>query len=360
MQPGGAGESETRPVRSSENLDWQRLAGYLRRELPDLDPGEMEVEQFPGGHSNLTYLLRFGSRELVLRRPPFGPVPPRAHDMARESRVLAAVHPHFPLAPRPYLLCEDTSVIGAVFYVMERRRGLVIRTEEPAPVAGDPELRARISGSIVDTLADLHAIDVNAHGLDSLGKPAGFVARQIRGWTERWHGAKTSDVPEMETLAAWLEQHIPADPPRPSLVHGDYKLDNVMLDEERPDQLAGVFDWEMSALGDPLVDVGILLCYWVHVAEANDSAIATVTTRPGWFGREAILERYASRSGRNVDAIALAIALYEVFAVFKLAVVLQQIYARYVRKQTDDPRFAALGDRVALLARIAAGLRAKV
>jgi len=360
MQPGGAGVSDTRPVRSSENLDWQRLADYLRRELPDLDHGEMEVEQFPGGHSNLTYLLRFGSREIVLRRPPFGPVPARAHDMARESRVLAAVHPHFPLAPRPYLLCEDTSIIGSVFYVMERRRGLIIRTEEPAPVADDAELRTRISGSIVDTLADLHAIDVNAHGLDSLGKPAGFVARQIRGWTERWHGAKTSDVPEMETLAAWLEQHIPADPPRPSLVHGDYKLDNVMLDEERPDQLTGVFDWEMSAIGDPLVDVGILLCYWIHVAEAQDSAIATVTTRPGWFGREAILERYASRSGRNLDAIGLAIGLYEVFAVFKLAVVLQQIYARYVRKQTDDPRFAALGDRVALLARIAAGLMAKV
>lgn len=344
---------DTRPVRASENLDWQRLADYLRRELPNLQ-GELEVEQFPGGHSNLTYLLRFGDTEVVLRRPPFGPVPPRAHDMARECRVLSAVHAHFPLAPRPLLLCEDTSVIGAVFYVMERRRGLVIRNDEPPAIANDAVLRGRISASVVDTLADLHAIDVGAHGLDSLGKPAGFVARQIRGWTERWHGSKTSDVPEMESLAAWLEQHTPDDPARPSLVHGDYKLDNVMLDAREPEKLVGVFDWEMSAIGDPLVDVGILLCYWVHVAAAGDDAIATVTTRSGWFGRDEILERYASRSGRDLTAI----GLYEVFAVFKLAVVIQQIFARYVRGQTDDPRFAALGERVTALARIASELRA--
>ena len=348
---------DTRPVRTSENLDWRRLAEYLRSELPHLDRDvEMQVEQFPGGHSNLTYLLRFGETEMVLRRPPFGPVPPRAHDMARECRVLSAVHAHFPLAPRPLLLCEDTGVIGAVFYVMERRNGQVIRNDEPPAIANDVALRGRISASVVDTLADLHAIDVGAHGLDSLGKPAGFVARQIRGWTERWHGSKTSEIPEMESLAAWLEQHTPADPARPSLVHGDYKLDNVMLDATAPEKLVGVFDWEMSAVGDPLVDVGILLCYWVHVAAAGDDAIATVTTRPGWFGREEILARYASRSGRDLDELRAAIGLYEVFAVFKLAVVIQQIYARYVRGQTDDPRFAALGERVTSLARIASEL----
>ena len=347
--------NDTRPVRTSENLDWQHLAEYLRNEL-SLGDAEMQVEQFPGGHSNLTYLLRFGENEMVLRRPPFGPVPPRAHDMARESRVLAAVHPHFPLAPKPYLLCEDTSVIGSVFYVMERRRGITIRTEEPPPIAGDEELRRRISGSVIDTLADLHAIDVVANGLDALGKPAGFVARQIRGWTERWHGSKTSDIPQMEALASWLDAHIPADVERPSLVHGDYKLDNVMLDAAQPDRLVGVFDWEMSAVGDPLVDVGILLAYWVHVTSVNDAAVGTVTTRPGWFGRQEILERYAARSHRALDAI----ALYEVFAVFKLAVVIQQIYARYVRGQTDDPRFAPLGERVTSLARIATELVGKV
>jgi len=325
--------NDTRPVRASEQLDWEKLAEYLRREL-QLD-GEMIVTQFPGGHSNLTYDLRFGDVELVLRRPPFGPVPPRAHDMAREYRVLAAVHPHFPLAPRPYLLCEDASVIGSVFYVMERRRGIVVRTEE----SFDEETRRRISGNMIDTLAQLHAIDVAAHGLDALGKPAGFVARQIRGWTERWHGSKTSDVPDMESLAHWLEERIPADPPRATLVHGDYKLDNVMLASDDPSRIVGVFDWEMSALGDPLVDLGILLCYWVH------APMSDVTKNPGWFTREEILARY----GGDVSGI----AVYEVFAVFKLAVVIQQIYARFVRGQTDDPRFAPLGERVIDLARIA-------
>ncbi len=337
--------NDTRPVRASEQLEWDKLAEYLRRELK-LD-GEMTVTQFPGGHSNLTYDLALGDVELVLRRPPFGPVPPRAHDMAREYRVLAAVHPHFPLAPRPYLLCEDTSVIGSVFYVMERRRGIVVRTEE----SFDEELRRCISGSMIDTLARLHAIDVAAHGLDALGKPQGFVARQIRGWTERWHGAKTSDVPDMEWLAQWLHERIPKDPPRATLVHGDYKLDNVMLDPADHAKLVGVFDWEMSAIGDPLVDVGILLCYWVH-AVSDDDAMPNVTKRPGWFTRDELLARYAERAGTSVEHI----AVYEVFAVFKLAVVIQQIYARFVRGQTDDPRFEPLGERVAWLARVAQGL----
>jgi len=330
--------NDTRPMRASEPLDWDKLAEYLRREL-NLD-AEMTVSQFPGGHSNLTYALAFGDFELVLRRPPFGPVPPRAHDMAREFRVLAAVHPHFPLAPKPYALCEDTSIIGSIFYVMERRRGIVVRTQE----SFDEELRRRISASMIDTLAELHAIDITKHGLDALGKPAGFVARQIRGWTERWHGSKTSDVADMEALAQWLEERIPNDPPRATLVHGDYKLDNVMLASDDPSRLAGVFDWEMSAIGDPLVDLGILLCYWVHAVGDND-AIPSVTKNPGWFTRDEILARY----GADVSNI----AVYEVFAVFKLAVVIQQIYARFVRGQTDDPRFAALGERVADLARIA-------
>ncbi|PYQ31729.1 MAG: phosphotransferase family protein [Acidobacteria bacterium] len=325
--------TDTRPVRDSEQLDWEKLAAYLRRAL-NLD-GEMRVSQFPGGHSNLTYDLAFGDFELVLRRPPFGPVPPRAHDMAREYRVLAAVHPHFPLAPQPYLLCEDASVIGSVFYVMERRRGIVVRNEE----SFDEALRRNISANMIDTLAQLHAIDVAAHGLDALGKPAGFVARQIRGWTERWHGSKTSDVPDMEWLARWLEERIPPDPPRATLVHGDFKLDNVMLASDDPSRLVGVFDWEMSAIGDPLVDLGILLCYWVH------APMSDVTRNPGWFTRDEILARYPGDVSN--------VALYEVFAVFKLAVVIQQIYARFARGQTDDPRFAQMGERVVDLARIA-------
>ena len=336
---------DTKPVRASEQLEWSRLEGYLRRALPEIGSAAMHGEQFPGGHSNLTYLLRFGDREFVLRRPPFGPVPPRAHDMARECRLLQAVHPVFPLAPRPSLLVDDLNVAGFVFYVMERRRGIVIREDEP------PELkphRRKISEAMIDTLADLHAIGITEHGLDALGKPAGFVARQIRGWTERWHGSKTSELPQMEEVAKWLDERIPPDPARPSLVHGDYKLDNVMLSVAPATHLVAVLDWEMSAIGDPLVDLGIFLCYWLH-AEG-------VTQREGWFKRDEILERYSARSKRSVDNI----ALYEVFAVFKLAVVLQQIYARFVRGQTDDPRFATLGDQVKRLAEKAASLAGEV
>jgi len=316
----------------------------------------LTVEQFPGGHSNLTYLLRFGRQEFVLRRPPFGPVPPKAHDMAREYRVLDAVHPSFPLAPRPFLLCEDASVVGSTFYVMERRRGLVVRHEEPPELAGRPAERRRAGAALVDALADLHLIDIDAHGLGALGKPAGFVSRQVRGWGERWHGSQTGELPEMDALAAWLGARLPPDPPRPTLVHGDYKLDNVMLDAGDVGRVVGVFDWEMATVGDPLVDLGILLGYWVHTATgAQRDTVTTVTHREGWFTRAELLERYGARTGLDLSGV----TFYEVFAVFKLAVVLQQIFYRYQRGQTDDPRFAALGDRVAWLARIATALAEK-
>ena len=352
------GSPDTRPVRDSERLDWEALASYLR-DAPGTEfdaDAPLEIEQFPGGHSNLTYLLRFGAREFVMRRPPFGPVAPKAHDMAREFHILEALHPVFPLAPKPFLLCEDASVVGSVFYVMERRRGLVVRTEEPPELEGRPEERRRASAALVDALAELHAVDIQAHGLNSLGKPAGFVERQVRGWAERWHRSQTGELPEMDALAAWLAERLPADPQRPTLVHGDYKLDNVMLDAEDVGSVVGVFDWEMSAVGDPLVDLGILLGYWVHTATAVQlGSVATVTNREGWFTREEILERY----GRSTGFDLMGVSFYEVFAVFKLAVVLQQIFFRYQRGQTDDPRFAALGERVAWLARVAAALAEK-
>ncbi|HEX8283411.1 MAG TPA: phosphotransferase family protein [Pyrinomonadaceae bacterium] len=353
---------DTRPVRPSEQLDWDSLAAYLRALLPGMAgltfdaEAPLEVEQFPGGHSNLTYLLRFGGDELVLRRPPFGPVAPKAHDMAREFRILRALHPVFPLAPRPLMLCEDTQVVGSVFYLMERRRGLVVRAVEPPELEGRPEERRRASAAVVDALARLHSVDVRAHGLDALGKPAGFVERQVRGWAERWRGSQTGELPEMDALAAWLAERLPADPARPTLVHGDYKLDNVMLDAGDVGSVVGVFDWEMSAVGDPLVDLGILLGYWVHTATAEQrDSVATVMNREGWFTRDEILARYGAGTGSDLAGV----GFYEVFAVFKLAVVLQQIFFRYQRGQTDDPRFAALGERVAWLARVATALAEK-
>ncbi len=355
---------ETRPVRESEGLDWPAVVAYLRQALPQqaaftsrhdrrqLDEAPV-ISQFPGGHSNLTYLLRFGGLELVLRRPPLGPVPPRAHDMAREAHWLDALHPVFPLSPAPLLLCEDLAVAGAVFYVMERRSGLVIRHEEPPAVAGHEEVRRGISEALIDTLAALHAVDATAGVLSRLGKPSGFVARQVEGWIERWHKSATAVVSEMDSLAEWLRHRLPEEPTRPAVVHGDYKLDNVVLASSDPRRVVAVLDWEMAALGDPLVDVGIFLAYWVPVESPGEAdALSTVTDRPGWLRREEVIARYEAVSGRDLRGI----RFYETFALFKLAVVIQQIYVRYVRGQTDDARFAALGSRVERLARRASAL----
>jgi aminoglycoside phosphotransferase (APT) family kinase protein len=344
---------DTRPVRASEQLDWTRLTAYLGDHLPGriaaFDSSHpMEVEQFPGGHSNLTYLIRFGATELVLRRPPFGPVPASAHDMAREYRWLAALSPIFPLAPQPFLLCDDPAIAGATFYVMERRRGRVLRVEEPTDLVDQPNTRRLVSERLVDTLADLHAIDVTRDDIAGLGKPKGFVERQVRGWTDRWNRSRIDAVPEMEECARWLIEHLPPYPARPSVVHGDFKLDNIMLASDRIDRIVALFDWEMTALGDPLVDVGILLAYWCStVSGAPEASAEPMTTRPGWFTRDQIVERYAQRSGRDVSSI----RFYEVFALFKIAVVVQQIFFRYKHGQTDDPRFARFDARVSALAR---------
>src|SRR5437899_5792495 len=235
---------------------------------------------------------------------------------------------------------------------MERRRGVVVRTDEP-PALAHPEARRRLSGALVDTLADLHAIDVVAGGLSGVGKPAGFVARQVKGWSDRWHRSQTTTLAEMDTLATWLDAHLPADPANPSVVHGDFKLDNVMLHPDDVGRIVAVFDWEMSALGDPLVDLGIVLAYWAPTAPPTQrDALTTVTHRPGYFSRDELVDFYAARSSRDLTNI----RFYEIFAVFKIAVVIQQIYFRWVQGQTTDPRFATFDARVAYLARQAATL----
>lgn len=350
---------DTAPARPGEDIDPAVLGPYLEGRLPGAG-GPLEIVQFPGGHSNLTYCLRMGGREYVLRRPPVGPVAPTAHDMGREYRVLRALQGHFAPAPEPYLLCDDPSVIGVPFYVMERRRGIVIRREIPEEIKamGAPEkVHRMISGAMVDTLADLHAVDYVEAGLGDLGKPEGFVRRQVTGWAARWQRAKTREIPEIEQLAGALEARIPPSP-APTLVHNDFKLDNVMIDPRDPSRIVAVLDWEMCTTGDPLVDVGLLLAYWPRPDDpvARQLAISSITTHPGFYSREEVLARYVDRTGRDVSHI----GFYETFALYKLCVVLEQIYVRYVRGQTSDERFAAFETSVPALARTAAALAESV
>ena len=345
--------TDVAPVRPDERLDATVVASYLRGRLPEGDR-PLEILQFPGGHANLTYLLRYGDREYVLRRPPLGPVAPRSHDMVREYRALAALGPYYPPAPRVFALCEDPSVIGAPFFVMERRHGIVVRRTMPEEIRDDPAVRRRVGDAAIDALADLHAVPVEGTPVAALGKPDGFVARQIQGWAERWQRAKTEDLPTMEALAAWLAARIPL-PLAPTVVHNDFKLDNMMLDRADPGRVVAVLDWDMTTLGDPRIDVGTLLGYWPEATDPPERlAIAMQPTYlEGFPTRAEIVARYAARSGRDLGAI----RFFETFALFKLAVVLQQIYVRFVRGQTKDERFAAMGESVRRLAEIASETR---
>lgn len=345
-------QMETIAERRDERIDTEALAQYFlsRGFYPGAPIG---VEQFPGGHSNLTYLLRVGESEFVLRRPPLGPVAPKAHDMPREFRVLQALNPAFGLAPAPALLCEDVDVLGAPFYLMERRQGLVIRRENPPEIGDDLALRRRVGEAFLDTLVRLHAVDITAPPLANIGRPEGFLKRQVTGWFERWQRSRTRELPAMDRLMAWLSARLP-ESPAATMVHNDFKLDNTMLDPADPARVTAVLDWEMATLGDPLVDLGIVLCYWPEAKDplGRREAISSVTTMPGWPTRAELVERYAAATGRDVSNI----AYYEVFAIFKIAVVLQQIYYRYHVGQTKDERFAAMEGRVLALVEIARDL----
>ena len=337
-------------VRADERLDLARLEPYLREHIPGAE-GVLEIAQFGGGHANLTYLARFGTREFVLRRPPLGPVAASSHDMSREYRVLSVLHAGYPLAPEAYHLCTDHSIIGADFLVMERRRGFVIREDLPDRFKGDAALARRIGEMLVDSLAMLHMVDREAVGLGALGRPEGFAARQVAGWTKRWHAARDADSADMDRLAAWLADRMPETTVR-SLVHNDYKLDNMLVADEDPGRAVAVLDWDMCTSGDPLMDLGYLLNYWCEAGDPGDwrMAAAMPTWNEGFPNRDEAVERYARRTGFDVHDI----RWYHVWGVFKIAVILQQIYIRWLRGQTRDERFAAFGDRIARL--IAKGL----
>ncbi len=326
------------PVRAGEELDLAKLEPFLRIQFPE-EAGTLTVRQFPSGHSNLTYSLHLGNRELVLRRPPFGSKVKSAHDMAREFRVLSKLHAAYPPAPKVLFYCDDDSVLGAPFYVMEPVRGIILRRELPAGLDFSPELARRLSESFIDNLARLHSLDYATVGLADLGKPQGYLERQVRGWIERYAGSKTHDLPEVEQISAWMKENMPATS-EATLIHNDYKYDNVVLDPSDLTRITGVLDWEMCTIGDPLSDLGTALAYWVDAQDPEELQKIRwgPTNFPGSLTRAQLVERYARTTGRDVTHM----AFYLTFARFKIAVIVQQIYYRYHQGLTKDERFASM------------------
>jgi aminoglycoside phosphotransferase (APT) family kinase protein len=334
-------------LRSGEELDLARLEPYLRRHFPN-EAGALQVRQFPSGHSNLTYSLLLGATELVLRRPPFGSKVKSAHDMGREFRVLSKLHAVYAPAPEVLFYCEDDSVLGAPFYVMRPIHGIILRKQLPPGLDLSAEKARRLCESFVDNLVHLHRVDYAAAGLADLGRAEGYLERQVRGWTERYYGSKTHDYPEVEKLSAWMQQHLPVTN-YVSLIHNDYKYDNVVLDPNDNTRILGVLDWEMCTIGDSLSDLGTALAYWVDAADPADLQQNRwgPTSHPGSFTRAEVAQHYAQKTGSDVSQL----AFYLTFAYFKLAVIVQQIYYRYHLGVTKDERFASMPERIALLLR---------
>jgi aminoglycoside phosphotransferase (APT) family kinase protein len=334
-------------IRSGEELELEPLARYLRDALRLGADTTLTIEQFPSGHSNLTYLVHTGDRDFVLRRPPFGSKVKSAHDMGREYRVLSKLHAVYPLAPEPLVYCEDESVIGAKFYVMRRVRGIILRRQLPPGLDFGPERVRKLHQTLIDNLVALHAVDFEAAGLGDLGKPEGYVERQVSGWTQRYFGSQTDDLPSVERLAGWLSEKMPKESGA-ALIHNDYKLDNVVLDPDDPTRIVGVLDWEMSTLGDPLMDLGTSLSYWVQADDSDELKLVCwgPTSIPGSLRRQELADRYADKSGRDVSNV----LYYYAYGLFKTAVVLQQIYYRYKQGMTKDERFAPLIHGVRVLA----------
>jgi len=337
-------------IRPGEELDLQKLSAYLKDNMPGYAQ-PLEVLQFPGGHSNLTYLLKIGGHEFVLRRPPFGKKIKSAHDMGREYHILSKLIHAYPHVPRPRLYCEDEAVIGAPFYIMERIKGTILRAKPPAGVDLSPQVMKTLSENFIDNLAAIHAVDIHTVGLEDFGKPEGYVARQINGWTGRYRSAQTDELPQIDEVISWLADHMPAEQGA-SLIHNDYKYDNLVLDPADPTQIIGVLDWEMATIGDPLMDLGTALSYWVNAddPEMLRANAFGLTTLPGSLTRSQLAERYSQVSGRELPDL----LFYYTYGLFKLAVIAQQIYARFQAGDSQDERFARFIDLVRLMGQVAA------
>jgi aminoglycoside phosphotransferase (APT) family kinase protein len=326
------GDVEKR-TRRGEELDVTAVTAWLASRVPGLT-GTPRVTQYSGGASNWTYRVQYDAHDLVLRRPPAGTKAKGAHDMAREYRIQHALAPQFPRVPKMVALCDDESVLGVPFYVMGRVDGVIPRKEMPTPVTS--ETARKLCESAIDTLVELHAVDVEKAGLASLNKGPGYCRRQIDGWTERYERARTWNVPRFTRVIAWLDAHTPSDVGQ-CLIHNDYRLDNLVLDPDEPSKIRAVLDWELATVGDPLMDLGSSLAYWV---ESTDGFLFRTTRRqpshlPGMLTRRGLIDAYLARSGRHVDDF----RFYEVYGLFRLAGIAQQIYYRYHHGQTKNPAF---------------------
>lgn len=338
--------AETRPVRIGEELDVNGLRQFLGLN-PGLSNAEIGIEQFPAGSSNLTYLITIGEKEYVLRRPPFGNRVKTAHDMRREFDVLSKLSSVYPPAPKPLIFCDDGEVIGSDFYLMERRHGLIIRGDLQKDSV---ENYFKICRSFIKTLADLHSLDPQTAGLTELGHPDGYIRRQVEGWAKRYFAAKTHDHPELEDVVEWLNDNIPVEHGA-AIIHNDYKFDNVMLATDDLAKITAVLDWEMVTIGDPLMDLGTTLGYWMSRDAGEDLMSMPFNPRILMenISRRELVEMYSDSTGRKLPDM----LFYYIFGTFKIAVIAQQIYARYVKGFTRDERFARFDRSVAALGKIA-------
>ncbi len=319
-------------VRKGEELDSQILSNFLNLKIE-------EITQFPGGYSNLTYCLKTNSGEFVLRKPPHGAKDIKGgHDMGREFKVLSMLKAAgYQKIPNPIIFTDDESIIGTPFYVMERVNGIILRAKDiPNLIDFPAEKIQKISEELVDNLVDFHAIDIKKTGLEQIGKPEGFIKRQVEGWIARYEASKTDELDDMQELGKWLHQNMPADA-APAMIHNDYKYDNVVFNEDLS-SIKAVLDWEMTTVGDPLMDLGAMLSYWSQKEDGQFAKSFNLTWLNGNLTRQEVVERYAFKSGRDVSNI----IFFYAFGTFKNAVIVQQIYARYKRGLTQDPRFKDL------------------
>lgn len=327
---------KTSIVRKGEEINLDAIRQHLEPVIGS-KVGDLEISQFPGGHSNLTYLLSNGDEQWVLRRPPFGSKVKSAHDMSREYRILSALKDVYPYGPTPIHFCDDNSVIGCEFYLMNYIQGLVIRREYPKNLNLTPgNIRIQLL-NFFDALGDLHSVSLKQAGLDNFGKPKGYVCRQVEGWSRRWVDAATPDTVNCDSIIRWLNDNMPDESGKASVIHNDYKLDNVIFDVDDPMQVIGVLDWEMSTVGDPLMDLGCTLGYWVQIDDPEwfREARTMPSDIDGAPKRAEIIQRFQDRTGLSLENF----PFYFCFGLFRLCVIGQQIYYRFYHGHTKDQRF---------------------